>query len=234
MTQTHPITHVIYDLDGILLDTEPLQTQVNRAIAHRYGKPFPRQVRSRVAGRTALDTARIITESLDLPLTPEAYTEERKAMIYGLYPDAQPLPGAVNLTKHLATQGIPQAVATSSSRQPFRLKITHHQDWFSVFDCIVVGDDPELQQGKPAPDIFLIAAQRMDANPQNCLVFEDAIAGMEGAIAAGMSVVVVPNPEIDRHHYDRADAIIDSLADFDPQVWGLPGFYSNCGEQLGQ
>lgn len=224
MTQTKLITHVIYDLDGLLLDTEPLQTQVNQAIARRYDKPFPPEVRSQVAGRTALDTARIIIEHLDLPLTPEAYTQQRKNLIYGLYPDAQPLPGAIDITKHLAAYGIPQAVATSSSQQPFSLKITHHQEWFSLFDCIVVGDDPELKQGKPAPDIFLIAARRMGANPENCLVFEDAIAGMEGAIAAGMSVVIVPNPEIDRRDYDRANEIIESLADFDPQVWGLPGF----------
>jgi pseudouridine-5'-monophosphatase len=224
MTPIKQITHVIYDLDGLLLDTEPLQTQVNQAIARRYGKIFTPEVRSLVAGRTALDTARIIVETLDLPITPEAYTEERKAMIYGLYPDAQPLEGSIDLTKHLAAHDIPQAVATSSSRQPFELKTTHHQDWFSVFNCIVVGDDPALERGKPAPDIFLIAAERMGANPENCLVFEDAIAGMEAAIAAKMSVVVVPNPEIDRHHYQSADWIIDSLSDFEPQMWALPGF----------
>ncbi|MEC4806276.1 MAG: HAD-IA family hydrolase [Jaaginema sp. PMC 1079.18] len=222
MTQFPPITHVIYDLDGLLLDTEPLQTQVNQAIARRYGKSFSAAVRSRVAGRNALDTARIIVEDLDLPLSPEAYVQERKALIYGLYPGAQALPGALNLTKHLATHNIPQAVATSSSRQPFELKITHHQEWFSVFDCIVVGDDPELQQGKPAPDIFLIAAKRLGAKPEQCLVFEDAIAGMEAAIAAGMSVVVVPNPEIPRHLYHSAHQLIDSLTDFEPQLWQLP------------
>jgi hypothetical protein len=93
-------------------------------------------------------------------------------------------------------------------------------------DCIVLGDDPTLKRGKPAPDIFLLAAQRLGASPEECLVFEDAHAGMEAALAAGMSVIVVPHPGVDKQLYRGASQILNSLTDFDPQLWQ---FYSGSG-----
>jgi pseudouridine-5'-monophosphatase len=216
------ITHVIYDLDGLLLDTEPLHTLMIETIVSRYGKVFDRSIQSKFAGRNALDSAQILVDILPLPITAQAFLEEREAFLDELLPQAKPLPGAVRLTKHFHHHQIPQAVATSSSSRPFRLKTTHYQEWFALFDCIVLGDDPALKRGKPAPDIFLLAAQRLGANPEECLVFEDAHAGMEAALAAGMSVVVVPRSGVDRQLYQEANQILDSLEDFDPQLWQLP------------
>jgi pseudouridine-5'-monophosphatase len=218
------ITHVIYDLDGLLLGTESLHERVYRAIAERYGKTFDRSAKAKVAGRRTLESAQIIVDLLELPLTPQAYIEQRNALIYPLYSQAQPLPGAMRLTQHLHHHGIPQAIATSSSRRPFELKITHHQEWFSLFDCRVLGDDPDLKRSKPAPDIFLLVAQRLGASVKQCLVFEDSLAGMEAAKAAGMSVVVVPDPDLDRQLYYDAHQVLNSLSDFEPQLWGLPAF----------
>ena len=81
-----------------------------------------------------------------------------------------------------------------------------------------------MKQGKPAPDIFLLAAKRLGVEPAECLVFEDAPSGTEAAIAAGMSVVVVPHPEMDCNHFKNASQIISSLNDFEPESWGLPRF----------
>ena len=217
------ITHVIFDLDGLLLDTETINAKVNHTIAGRYGKTFDLSVKVKIAGRSTLDSAQILVEMLQLPVTPEAYLEERKAIIYDLYPQAKPLKGAIRLTRHLHRHQIPQALASSSSRHHFNLK-TSHQPWFSLFDCIVLGDDPALKQSKPAPDIFLIAAERLGASPKHCLVFEDAVAGMQAAKAAGMSVVVVPAPDIDPQLYQNADQILTSLEEFEPQLWQLPKF----------
>ena len=83
---------------------------------------------------------------------------------------------------------------------------------------------PRIKQGKPAPDIFLLAAKRLGVEPKECLVFEDAPSGTEAAIAAGMSVVVVPHPEMDCNHFKNASQIIPSLKDFEPESWGLPRF----------
>jgi pseudouridine-5'-monophosphatase len=218
------ITAVIYDLDGLLLGTEFLHEQVNRAIAQRYGKTFDKFIKAKVAGRSTLESAQILVDLLELPLTPQAYLQQRNALIYPLYPQAQALPGAVLLTQHLSSYGIPQAIASSSSRRHFEMKITCHQEWFALFDCFVLGDDPELKRSKPAPDIFLLAAQRLGVSPEECLVFEDSLAGMEAALAAGMSVVVVPDPDLERQLYENAAQILSVLSDFEPPLWGLPAF----------
>jgi pseudouridine-5'-monophosphatase len=157
-------------------------------------------------------------------LTAAEYLRTRQALLDELLPQADPLPGALRLTYHLRRGGIPQAVATSSDRHHFELKTSRHKAWFSIFDCIVTGEDPELREGKPAPDIFLLAARRLGADPAHCLVIEDAPAGVEAARAAGMKVAVVPDGNLSPAEYAQADAILPSLADFDPEEWGLPAY----------
>ncbi|MGF1491061.1 MAG: HAD-IA family hydrolase [Microcoleaceae cyanobacterium] len=216
------ITHLIYDLDGLLLDTEPLHAKVNQMLANRYDKVIDPELMSQLRGRKSHDSAGLIIETLQLPISVTDYLKEKDAIIYQFYPNVPPLPGAVELTQHLASHQIPQAIATSSSSRPFAEKTQSHQQWFSIFQQIVRGDDPELKRGKPAPDIFLLAAQRMGANPENCLVFEDALVGMKAGKAAGMSVVAVPDADADRQLYGDADQVLDSLKQFKPEQWGLP------------
>ncbi|HEX4998233.1 MAG TPA: HAD-IA family hydrolase, partial [Terriglobia bacterium] len=149
---------------------------------------------------------------------------ERETMLAELFPRAQAMPGARRLTDHLARHGVPQGVASSSHRRDFELKMTLHREWFGAFQCIVLGDDPAVGRGKPAPDIFLTAAERMKVSPRNCLVFEDAPSGVEAARAAGMPVIAVPNPAMDPAAFSGASQIVSSLELFDPAVWGLPSF----------
>jgi beta-phosphoglucomutase-like phosphatase (HAD superfamily) len=94
--------------------------------------------------------------------------------------------------------------------------------WVSCFDHFVCGDDPDLKQSKPAPDIFLLTAQRLKADPRDYLVFEDSLAGMKAAIAAGMSTVVVPEKTSDCQLFDQADQVLNSLEEFEPKKWYLP------------
>ncbi len=218
------ITHVIYDMDGVLLDTERFYTRVSSIIASRYGKTFDWSVKTRMIGKKATDSAKIFVEALGLPLTAAEYLRTRQALLDELLPQADPLPGALRLTYHLRQSNIPQAVATSSDLHHFELKTRRHKAWFSIFDCIVTGEDPDLREGKPAPDIFLLAARRLDADPAHCLVIEDAPAGIQAARAAGMKVAVVPDGNLSPAEYAQADAILTSLADFDPEQWGLPAY----------
>ena len=211
-------------MDGLLLDTEGIYTEVTQQIVGEYGKVFDWSVKEKIIGRRSIQAAEIIVESLDLPISPQDYLDSRKDVLLEKFKDTAALPGAKEMTTHFFKLGIPQALATSSSSPMFEAKFEKHKKWFSQFAQIVRGDDPELKEGKPAPDIFLLAANRVGVDPAECLVFEDAPTGTEAALAAGMSVVVVPDPNMDHCHYKNASQIISSLKDFDPEYWGLPKF----------
>jgi len=211
-------------MDGLLLDTEGIYTEVTQQIVGEYGKVFDWSVKEKIIGRRSIQAAEIIVESLDLPISPQDYLDSRKDVLLEKFKDTEALPGAKEMTTHFFKLGIPQALATSSSSPMFEAKFEKHKKWFSQFAQIVRGDDPELKEGKPAPDIFLLAANRVGVDPAECLVFEDAPTGTEAALAAGMSVVVVPDPNMNHCHYKNASQIISSLKDFDPEYWGLPKF----------
>ena len=211
-------------MDGLLLDTEGIYTEVTQQIVGEYGKVFDWSVKEKIIGRRSIQAAEIIVESLDLPISPQDYLDSRKDVLLEKFKDTEALPGAKEMTTHFFKLGIPQAIATSSSSPMFEAKFEKHKKWFSQFTQIVRGDDPELKEGKPAPDIFLLAAKRLRVDPAECLVFEDAPTGTEAALAAGMSVVVVPDPNMNHCHYKNASQIISSLKDFDPEYWGLPKF----------
>ena len=211
-------------MDGLLLDTEGIYTEVTQQIVGEYGKVFDWSVKEKIIGRRSIQAAEIIVESLDLPISPQDYLDSRKDVLLEKFKDTEALPFAKEMTTHFFKLGIPQALATSSSSPMFEAKFEKHKKWFSQFAQIVRGDDPELKEGKPAPDIFLLAANRVGVDPAECLVFEDAPTGTEAALAAGMPVVVVPDPNMDHCHFKNASQIISSLKDFDPEYWGLPKF----------
>ena len=218
------ITHVIYDMDGLLLDTESLHERVNSEVAQRYGKTFTIEAKMAIAGRPTLDSARVLVDLLQLPMSAEEYLVERNKLLYPLYSKTKIMPGTVELIEHLASHNIPQAIASSSSQHHFDLKTVNHQSWLKLLQNITLGDDPEIKQGKPAPDIFLLAAKRLNAPSKKCLVFEDSVAGMQAAIAAGMSVVAIPDPVFEKDLFKDADLVLNSMTEFEPQQWGLPNY----------
>ncbi|MFC1849177.1 HAD-IA family hydrolase [candidate division CSSED10-310 bacterium] len=224
MIQKQEITHIIFDLDGLLLDTEPFYTLVTQDILDRYGKVFDWSVKSKMMGKQGRDSCKILVEALDLPISAQEFLKEREKKLEALFPKAPLMPGSEQLTRYFFRHKIPQAIATSSSSHSFKLKIQHHQDWLTLFNCYVTGDDPAVQNGKPAPDIFLLAAKRLKAEPSFCLVFEDSPAGVTAAKAAGMAVIAVPDPNINPEAVKAADQTLNSLAEFDPILWGLPPF----------
>ena len=109
------ISCLIYDMDGLLLNTEGIYTEVTQQIVGEYGKVFDWSVKEKIIGRRSIQAAEIIVESLDLPISPQDYLDSRKDVLLEKFKDTEALPGAKEMTTHFFKLGIPQAIATSSS-----------------------------------------------------------------------------------------------------------------------
>ncbi|XP_069865384.1 pseudouridine-5'-phosphatase-like [Dipodomys merriami] len=226
MAAPRAVTHLIFDLDGLLLDTERLYSQVFGELCGRHGRDYSWELQARVMGHTAPEAARVIVDSLRLPLTPQELLEQSQARLQEVFPTARLLPGAERLILHLQKHSIPFALATSSGTESYRAKTSAHRDLFAAFHHVVLGDDPEVKAGKPAPDIFLACARRFSppAPANQCLVLEDSPHGVAAARAAGMQVVMVPSVQLDLELTAGATLLLPSLDDLRPELFGLPAF----------
>jgi beta-phosphoglucomutase-like phosphatase (HAD superfamily) len=164
--QLTKVGHVIFDMDGLLLDTEGLYTKADNLIAKKFSRQDPSPVvtwnlKVRQMGMQRKAESEMMVEELDLSCTPEQYLEETHRLHLDLFPKVGLLDGVEKLIRHLAEANVPIAVATSSSREYFELKTQTHTELFKLFHHIVTGqNDPEVKNGKPAPDINLVCAKR--------------------------------------------------------------------------
>jgi len=183
---------VVFDMDGLILDTEPLAARAWLVAAGRAGVAFDAAVAPSLVGRAFANCRAVIIEHhgpaypVDAVMSGwhDAYDELvlREGLVLK--------PGVVDLVDWLERERVPRAVATSTRRDRARAKL-EHVGLFPRFATLVGGD--EVARGKPAPDIFLEAAARLGMPPSACLVLEDSLPGLEGAIAAGMSAIMVPD-----------------------------------------
>jgi len=205
-------SHVIFDLDGVLLDTEKLYTEATQSVVGQYGKTFDWSLKSLMMGRHELEAAQLLVATLELPITAEEYLRRQVPIAEGLFPTATELPGAEAFVAELVERGHTLAVGTSSTRRLYDLK-TSHLPWFSLFSAVVSGDHPEVHALKPAPDIFLAAARAITGDPARCLVIEDSPAGVLAARAAGMSVIAMPDAALPSERFSDAQLIVRNFAE---------------------
>ncbi|XP_024537122.1 bifunctional riboflavin kinase/FMN phosphatase isoform X1 [Selaginella moellendorffii] len=225
LAMEEPMSNVIFDLDGTLLDTERIVDEVcEEFLVAKYGKQWDGRNPEKRLGKKPLQAAAAIVEDYELPCTPEQFLAETVDLVRGRFRNAKALPGANRLLKHLVAHKIPIAIGSNSYRSFIAEKLAPHSGWAETFPVIVAGD--EVQEPKPSPQIFLEAAKQLDATPSRCLVIEDSPTGITAGKAAGMKVVAVPSlpSKASRHLYASADHIISSLLDFKPELWGLPPF----------
>lgn len=222
-----PVTHVLFDMDGLLLDTETAYTVAQQEIVDRWGKTFNWDLKSKMMGRKALEAAQILVDDLGLQgkITAEEFVTEREKKLDVLFANSSLLPGVEKLIRHLDKHKVPMAVATSSHRRHFDLKTGKHKDLFGLMHHIVTGD--QVEKSKPAPDIFLTAAGQFEGDapdPGSVLVFEDAPNGVEAGRAAGMQVCHVPDANLGADQRGGAHCELASLEQLRPEDWGLPPY----------
>ena len=205
-------SHVIFDLDGVLLDTEKLYTEATQRVVGEFGKTFDWSLKSQMMGRHELEAAQLLVDTLGLPISAAQYLERQLPIAEALFLSAEELAGAQAFVEALAARGHVLAVGTSSTRRLYELK-TKHLPWFSAFSAVVSGDHPEVRELKPAPDIFLAAARASAGDPARCLVVEDSPAGVLAARAAGMSVIAIPDAALPDERFQQADLIVRSYAE---------------------
>lgn len=199
---------VLFDLDGVLLDTEDLYTEATQAIVGRFGKSYGWPLKRRTMGRDARYGARLLLDELAIPMTVEQFLSERDPILVSLLSASPAKPGADAFVRRLFDRKVPMAVGTSSSRRLYDLKVAPHS-FFELFGAVVCGDDPRVGSKKPAPDIFLVAADSIEVAPERCVVFEDSIAGVEAALRAGMRVVALPDPALDPVDFQGAHHVVE-------------------------
>ncbi|XP_003738461.1 pseudouridine-5'-phosphatase [Galendromus occidentalis] len=223
-----PVTHCIFDFDGLLVDTERLYFKIIDDVLKEFGHRYTVEIKLMVLGCTRKDCARIVIDHCRLNITIDEFLRLMEEKCIETLPKCQLLPGAERLVRHLVKKGIPIAIGTSSSLAALELKTTHHGDFMKNFTHLVSAtDDPEVAAGKPAPDVFLVCAQRFESPPQasRVLVFEDAPNGVRAALAAGMQAVMVPDPAVvTQDQRNEATLCLNSLEHFEPELFGLPPF----------
>lgn len=193
-----------------------------------FGKPYPMQTRLRILGTTEQMTGEIAIRDMKLPISSAEFHSIYKDMSQKRLVNLSLMPGVERLLRHLHQHNIPTALATSCSEFLGLLKMSAHTELFSLFRHKVYGStDPEVIIGKPAPDIFLVAAKRFAEQPtgKRCLVFEDAPNGVRAAmLAGGMQTVMVPEKYVPEDLRQEATVVLNSLEDFRPEIFGMPPF----------
>ena len=186
-----PIAALILDMDGLLVDSETASWEAMRLFLRGHGHEMLPSTAEDALGRRLPEAMAAVAAAYDLEVPVDELVIAFGAMrLEALCGNVVPMPGAVELLEWAAVSGLPRALATSSFRDQAEVALTEAA-LMGRFDVEVTRD--EVQLGKPAPDLFLLAAERLGVSPQTCVVFEDAPAGLEAAARAGMRRVWVPN-----------------------------------------
>ena len=198
---------VLFDNDGLLLDTEVLWTRAEVVLFERFGKTFTIEHKRELIGTSGPVAEATIERQLGAPgrgaeLMAELHELVMEEALHGV----EPMPGAVALLD--ALDGVPVGVASNSPR-PFVERTLHAAGLFERFGRVLSADD--VEHPKPAPDVYVALARDLGADPAACVALEDSATGVAAARAAGAFVIGVPS--LEGIVLDEADLVADSLAD---------------------
>lgn len=211
----------IFDMDGLLINSEDVITRCVNTLLEKYERPpITRNIRVQLMGVPDSTSSDLFLDWAKLPIDHEQFTRELDEEMHRQFTTCEPLPGAEKLLSNLSRarccstgESLKLAMASSTRTSTYQLKSSRPETKqllsFFASDRLILGDDPRVGKGrgKPAPDIYLVALESLRAaagsdsgekeiQSDECLVFEDSIAGVESARRAGMRVIWVPHPDV--------------------------------------
>jgi HAD superfamily hydrolase (TIGR01509 family) len=211
------IAAVIFDLDGVLLDSETAWVEVKREYTEETGGRWQDRAELDMLGMSSIEWSRYMHDDLGVPVSPERISSEVADRLVQRYRQRLPLlPGAVETVRSLAGRW-PLGLASSSNRNVIDL-VVEEARLADAFRVTVSSE--EVERGKPAPDVYLEAARRLSVEPAACAAIEDSTNGIRSAHAARMAVIAVPNPDFppDPDALALADVALDSLEQLTPDT----------------
>jgi HAD superfamily hydrolase (TIGR01509 family) len=217
MAPPDSIVAVIFDLDGVLVDTEPVWAEVREQLTLETSGRWHAGAQREMMGMSSGEWSRYMHEELGVPLSPAAISAEVvKRLVSRLRAEVPLLPGAREAVEAMARHW-PLAIASSANRPVIDL-VLGSTGLLSRFRATVSSE--EVARGKPAPDVYVEAARRLGADPGRCAAIEDSASGLRAARAAGMRVVAIPNATFppDRGALEVADVVLGSLAELRPEA----------------
>jgi HAD superfamily hydrolase (TIGR01509 family) len=218
MAELPPVEAVVFDMDGVLVDTEHLWDEVREALTAEWGGRYTPEAQEAMMGMSSLEWSRYLHETVGLREPPDVINAEVVRRMLQRYETELPVvQGAVDAVRRLHDDGLTLAVASSSNRELID-RVLRRLDLTGLFEATVSSE--EVARGKPAPDVYLEAARRLGVQPERCAAVEDSASGIRAAHAAGMRVIAYPN----RHYPPTAevlalaDAALASLAALTPMA----------------
>jgi HAD superfamily hydrolase (TIGR01509 family) len=211
--------HVVFDLDGVVVDSEPTHERANAEWLAGLGTALAPDLAEAMMGRRVRDLTDVIAGQAGLG--PDEAFAGREAVFWRLLGEQAlpPMPGLHAALVRLAGAGLPLAVASSGTRT-YVEHVLERLGVAGAFAAVVSGE--EVASGKPAPDVYLLAAERLGAEPADCVAVEDAPHGIAAARAAGMRVVAVPHARTEALDLNRADVVVADLEAAAAWILGSP------------
>ncbi|MCA9248315.1 MAG: HAD family phosphatase [Planctomycetales bacterium] len=205
------IEAVVFDLDGLIFNTEEIYQQVGRTILGRHGKLFEDELINEVMGRPPRAALQRMIDWHGLTISFEAFqADSDQAFLRLIEDDLQPMPGCLELFAALEAAAVPKAVATSSSKRLAHATLNRFA-MIPRFEFVLTSDD--VVNGKPDPEVYQTAAARLGIATADMLVLEDSQNGCRAAVAAGAVAVAVPSGHSHSHDFTGARLVADTLAD---------------------
>jgi HAD superfamily hydrolase (TIGR01509 family) len=199
---------IIFDMDGLMVDSERLYQQAQEEITRQFNKTLPERARLKMMGRKPLESMKIFAEALDIPTDAEQLLETRNNIMREKYKnDLVPLPGLNHIID--AFYGKLKMAISTGAQEEFLDIVVDQLEIRNKFDVLQASD--EIEQGKPHPEIYLKTCKKLGLNPGECIVLEDSLNGVLAGKRAGCYVIAVPSEYTKQENFDSADFVADDL-----------------------